>query len=204
MRTFYVIMISAVLFALPAVASVEKNIISQAENYLNQMSTVKGTFVQHSNTGVEEKGDFYISRPGKMRLEYKSPMLVVANGKELIYVDQKLDQESHIPLDSTPAGILLKPSVRFENKDIKVLSTEETADVYEITAVLKDDPGAGQLTLIFTKNPFELTSWRVKDAQGVITTVALQNIQQDIALKSSLFQIQRHKVFGPGGLRDAE
>ena len=43
------------------------------------------------------------------------------------------------------------------------------------------------MTMVFTKGPLELRQWRVKDAQGQITTVTLSDTRQNVAVDPSLF-----------------
>jgi outer membrane lipoprotein-sorting protein len=53
--------------------------------------------------------------------------------------------------------------------------------------VKREDPGLGSLTLFFSEAPMELRQWKVIDAQGLTTTVALFNTETNIDLDNRLF-----------------
>ena len=109
MRKFLTFL-AALLFASPAFALTDAEALAKAEQYLNGISTLQARFTQVNPDGSSNEGDLYISRPGKMRLVYDppTPMLMVADGVFLIYVDTQMKDVSHIDLNDTPAGLLLR------------------------------------------------------------------------------------------------
>ena len=102
----------------PAVALTEEEAAAagKAEAYLNAITTMQARFLQVNPDGSTFEGDLYISRPGKMRLVYDppTPMLMIADGAFLIYIDTEMNDTTHINLDETPAGIILKNNLSFE------------------------------------------------------------------------------------------
>lgn len=164
--------------------------IRRAEEYLNSITTLKARFLQVAPNGGQVEGTAYVSRPGRMRLQYDppSPMLVVADGRFLIVHDQELGDPSYLPLDSTPAGILVRPNVQLDGKDVTVTRVTRPPGVLAISMVESEDPGQGELTLVFSERPFELKQWRVLDAQGQLTTVSLFEAQAGVALDPKLFR----------------
>ncbi|MBN2779957.1 MAG: outer membrane lipoprotein carrier protein LolA [Alphaproteobacteria bacterium] len=191
MRLFF---LSLILFSTTAMAAVDPSVVSRAEKYLNTVQNLQGSFTQRSSSGASDEGVFYLSRPGKMRLEYASPMTIVSDGKRLIYHDKSLDQITHLALDSIPAGILFRSNIHLTGKDIKVLKTEFKDGFTEVTVGMAEDPGVGSLKMYFTSKDFELRGWQVKDASGLVTRVTLNNIREVGVLKKSLFKINRHKT----------
>lgn len=172
----------------------QQQVLSQAERYINSIGTLQARFLQLSSTGHSVEGDVFMHRPGRMRLEYEdAPILMVANGRHLIYVDQQLDQVSYLGLDQTPVGVLLRPNVSFADPDITVTAVRRASNVAEIDVVQTKDPGAGMLTLVFTEQPFELRQWRVRDAQNVETAVSLFNARTGMDLPGSLFQFSESR-----------
>jgi outer membrane lipoprotein-sorting protein len=186
---FLCTLVLAAVLAVPAFAA-DKADVREAEAYLNGISSLKARFLQISGNGSQAEGTAYLSRPGKMRLQYDppSPLLVVADGKFLIVHDKTLDNPSYLPLDSTPAGVLVRPNVQLDGKDLKVIRVSHQAGVVAITVVQAEDPAQGSLTLIFTERPFELRQWRVLDAQGQTTTVSLYEVQTGLPLDPKLFE----------------
>ena len=56
-----------------------------------------------------------------------------------------------------------------------------------VSIIQTDDAGKGELTLIFEDKPLRLHKWRVLDAQGLVTTVALSEIRTGVKLEDGLF-----------------
>lgn len=171
--------------------------IRSAQFYLNGITSLKARFLQISSNGGQAEGTAYLSRPGKMRLQYDppSPLLVVADGTFLIVEDKTLDNPSYIPLNSTPAGVLVRSNVELNGKDLAVTKISRPPGILAITVAQADDPGEGQLTLIFSQRPFQLRQWRVLDAQGQTTTVSLFNAETGIPLDPELFHY-KNPAFG--------
>lgn len=169
-------------------SSAQKKRVTQIEDYLTGIKTIVADFVQIAPDGGLVSGKFYLQRPGKMRWQYEppTPILMVANGKFLIFYDYELDQISHIPLQDTLAGFLARDKITFGG-DVIVTNIEEGAGSLRITVVQKEKPKDGSLTLEFATNPVQLRNMLVYDAAGQQTTVALNNARYDIPLDESLF-----------------
>lgn len=167
----------------------EREILTQVEGYLNSVGTVRARFLQVSGTGAYAGGSVFLSRPGRMRLEYDppSPILIVADGQHLIYHDAKLEQTSYIGLDATPAGLMLRVPIRLQD-DVTVTDVQRIPGAIEVSLVQTGDPSVGELTLLFEKHPFALKQWRVKDAQGQIVTVSLYEAETGVKLNPDLFK----------------
>lgn len=173
--------------------------INRAEAYLNAVTTLKARFLQISPNGGQVEGTAFFWRPGRMRLQYDapSPMLVVADGRFLIVHDKELGEPSYIPLGSTPAGILVRENVQLDGKDVAVTRVSRGAGVLNVSMVEAEDPGQGELTLVFSEQPFALRQWRVLDSQGQTTTVSLYEAQNGISLNSKLFEFVDPKFSNP-------
>lgn len=169
----------------------EKIIVNQVEKYLNELLTLKSRFLQATSNGDYTEGTLYLSRPGKMRIEYDPPaqLLIVADGTWLIYNDIELDQITHLPLGTTNANILLKEKISFLQGDLTVSKVENAPGVIGIT-VMTSDEESGQLTLVFSDKPLELKKWIVVDPLGITTSVSLLSTQRDISLDPKLFKVK--------------
>ncbi|MGE5478424.1 MAG: LolA family protein [Bacteroidales bacterium] len=186
-----------------ALSAQDKADVARAEEYLNSVTTLKARFLQIAANGNQAEGTAYLSRPGKMRLQYDppSPMLVVADGTFLIVHDRELGEPSYIPLGSTPAGVLVREDVRLIGKDVTVTRVQRLPGVLNVSLVEADEPDAGELTLVFSESPFALRQWRVVDAQGSITTVSLYESQTGLKLDPKLFEF-KDPNFGKIKMRD--
>ena len=177
----------------------DKADIERAETYLNGVTTLKARFLQVSPNGTSVEGDAYLSRPGKLRMQYDppSPLLVVADGSFLIIHDRQLGEPSYLPLDSTPAGILVRANVKLNAGEVAVSRVTRLPGVVRISMVQADDPAAGEITLVFSDAPFVLRQWQVKDTQNQVTTVSLFEAQNGLTLDPKLFQFQDPKFLKP-------
>ena len=167
--------------------------ITRVEAYLNRITTFKGRFLQASSSGEYSEGSLYVSRPGKIRIEYDppSPNLIVADGSSMIHYDTELDQLSYITLGNSPATILIEDRISLTRGAITVTGIERGRGTLRLTVVKTDDPGEGNLTLIFNDRPLSLKKWVVIDALGVETTVSLLGVRFGVALDDALFKIPK-------------
>ena len=173
--------------------------VGRAEDYLNAITTLKARFLQVSPNGASVEGDAYVSRPGRLRLQYDppSPLLVVADGTFLIVHDRQLGEPSYIPLGSTPAGILVRAGLKLEGGDVAVTRVVRLPGVVRISLVEADDPSSGEITLVFSDKPFQLRQWQVKDGQNQVTTVSLYEAQSGLTLDPKLFEFKDPKFLKP-------
>ena len=164
---------------------------------MNGIDTLQARFLQIDGRGGVAEGDLFIDRPGKMRLAYDppTPVLIVADGFYVIYVDLELGEPSYLDIDDTPAAFLLKPDWSFTDDAVTVKDVVHLPGVVEITAARAGDPAAGELTFVFSDNPFELRQWRVKDTQSQEITVTLFETRTGISLDSALFEYEDIDVF---------
>ncbi len=171
--------------------------LEQAAAYLNDIDTLQARFLQIDGRGGVAEGDLYIDRPGKMRLAYDppTPILIVADGYYVIYVDLELGEPSYLDIDDTPAAFLLEPEWSFTDEDVTVKNIERYPGVVEVTAARADDITAGELTFVFSEQPLELRQWRVRDAQSQEVTVTLFETQTGLNLDSDLFEYEEDDVF---------
>ena len=156
------------------------------------MTTLKAHFVQVSSTGETSEGDLYIQRPGKLRLEYAppTPVLIVSNGHTMVYYDSKLKQVSHVKLDSTPAYILVQKNMSFSSEKIRITKVHRQPGAIEISLTYAEEENLGEITLVFSEEPFVLRQWKVLDIQGITTSVGLFEIETGMKLDSELFKFK--------------
>ncbi|WP_188259870.1 LolA family protein [Azospirillum tabaci] len=171
-----------------ALSAQDQTLVSQAESYLNGIGTLQSKFVQVAPNGHQTAGTFYLARPGRMRLEYDPPVkdFVVADGAFIFYWDGEMRQQSSAPIGSTLADFILRKNIRLSG-DVTVTGVYQAPGLVEISLTETKDPGKGTLTLVFEDRPFQLRKWRVLDAQGLTTEVALMNPREGMQFDSKLF-----------------
>src|SRR5262249_52349006 len=129
----------------PRLTEQDRADIARVEAYLNDIKTLSARFMQVSDTGGTAEGKLFLSRPGKLRLEYDPPVpiLMVANSGFLIHYDKQLKSVTHLPIDSTPAGLLVREHVALSG-DVTVSAVERGPGSLRVTMTQTKDPNAGK------------------------------------------------------------
>jgi outer membrane lipoprotein-sorting protein len=175
--------------AATAVASTDQPaLLAKAETYLNGITSLKSDFIQTADSGQSVRGTFTLLRPGRMRIDYAPPVenFIVADGKFVYFWDAEVKEQQNAPIGSTLADFLLREKITLSG-DVKTTQVARDDGLLEITLVQAKDPGLGSLTLVFEEAPFGLRKWRVLDAQGKLTEVALQNPEFGVKLDANQF-----------------
>lgn len=167
------------------------------ERYLNGIKTMEARFLQISSDGSYSEGMIHLSRPGRMRIEYDppNPIMVIADGSSLIYVDKEMEQATAIFLSLTPADLLLRKNLSFTSEEILITGFKRSPGIIRVSLVKAESPLDGQLTLVFSDMPLELRKWAVNDAQGVKTTVSLLGSRFGIKVDKTLFDYEMPDPF---------
>ena len=164
--------------------------VARIENYLNNIDTLQARFIQFSSIGEKAEGEFFLSRPGNLRIDYDppTPLLIVTNGMFLVYVDRELEQSTHVPIALTPVGVFVDEKISLNGDEITVTYVEKRAGAIRISLVKTNDPDAGTLALTFSDGPLTLRQWTVWDALGTVTEIALQNPRFGVEIDPEVFK----------------
>lgn len=175
--------------ALPAQANDARD-LARISAYLNSITTLAGDFVQIDPDGLLSEGEFFISRPGRIRFEYAepNPALVISDGFWVAVIDKRYDQIDRYPLSETPLNLILKENVNLAQEGA-VQRIEQGDGQMRVLAIDPDHPERGSITLIFGANPLELRQWIIDDSQGGVTTVALSETRSNVAIEPKVFVI---------------
>ena len=159
----------------------------RVEHYLNDIKTLQARFLQTADKGSQAAGTFTMWRPGRMRLIYDPPAkdFIVADGWFVFYWDSELQQQSSQPLGASLADFFLRPEIELRG-DVSVTRLVHQFGAIEVSLVETADPGKGELTLVFDDKPLQLRKWRVLDAQGLTTTVALSDVHTGIKVNEEM------------------
>ncbi len=185
-------------FAKEAIANLElyKNDVLKVENYLNNIKDFSAKFVQLSTDGEISEGLFYLSRPGKMRIEYQgqNKILIVVNGSVLAYKDLELDETSYLTTNSTPAALLTRKNISFVAKDIEITDILEAGGQIKISLLKKNLKESGEFSLIFKIEPLQFLTMEVKNDLGEIVKVSLEDINFNPKIDSKIFVIKNQNL----------
>lgn len=174
----------------PAFAGMEGEAASiiKVEKYLQSLGTLKSRFIQTAYNGEQLAGNFYLSRPGKLRFEYDAPIedFIVADGFFIYFYDAETGGQTNALIGQTMADFILRDNITF-GKDVNVESVINNDDFIQVTLTQMSEPEAGSISLYFDRDPFELKEWYINDAQGYITKIELLGMQRDIDLPRKTF-----------------
>lgn len=156
-------------------------------NYIETIDTLQGDFTQVAPSGAVSEGRFYLRRPGLLRFEYEppQPLLIVANGGMVYVHDDALDTTDSYPVGKTPLKFLLGKKI--DREDAKIVAVDRGVDNVAVTFSSEDEETEGDLTLIASAPDLVLRRWIVRDLQGGITVVTLDNIVAGERIANRLF-----------------
>jgi len=169
----------------------QRAIVDKVNKYLTSVQTLQGKFVQVGSDGRRTTGDFYLSKPGRVRFEYDdpSPIELVADGTSVVVRDRKLATQDVYPLSQTPLRFLLADKVDL-TRDTNVIAVSSD-DVF-VTVVVEERNtlvGTSRLMIMFDAKTMQLKQWTVTDPQGYDTTVAVYDLDASKKPDPGLFKI---------------
>ena len=187
----------------PAPLAAQPRGLAQVQAHLRAVDTMTASFSQTDQRGRRLGGTVSLKRPGRIRFDYgrNADMLVVGDGRALIFYDGAVNQTSRWPINDSPLSVLLNP-----DQDLSRFS-RVTQDDNQVLMVQARDPRRrefGTITIAFAKVAsapagLSLQGWTVLDAQNRRTTVRLSNQRFNVPVADSLFRFTAPRRRGPRG-----
>ena len=184
-----VTVMAAVAAPAPAATSGDMKAV---ESSLSATQSMTANFLQTDGKGRQMAGTLSLKRPGKIRFAYGGGvnMLLVANGKNLSFIDYDVGQKSSWPIAKSPLAVLLSP-----NPDLTRIARIVPSEHQNVVVVRARDarrPEFGTLVLAFVRDGsapggLKLEGWTAIDAQNKKTTVRLSNQRYNVAVPESAF-----------------
>jgi chaperone LolA len=188
--------------AAPAPAQAQTG-LAQVQAHLRAVDTMTAQFSQTDRRGQTLSGQLSLKRPGRIRFDYGrgADMLIVGDGRALIFHDASVNQTSRWPINDSPLSVLLNP-----NQDMARFS-RVTRDDAQVLLVEARDPRRrefGTITIAFAKSSAApagliLQGWTALDAQNNRTTVRLSGQRFNVPVADSLFRFVPPRRSGPRG-----
>lgn len=158
---------------------IDLKLAGEIELYLNNIQHFKANFIQ-DDTATSQlcEGEFYLSRPGKLRVDYLNPFeaSLYSYNRTTTYYDKELDEVSTVRTATTPLQFLLRKNISFKDKSFSIigLSEEDNNIIASFRESGKEEDGT--LILKFKKNPIVLSSLRLINSSGQEIEMTLFNI----------------------------
>jgi outer membrane lipoprotein-sorting protein len=200
MRRLAVLLSLTIAAAVPASArsfsDTDRADLDRVSAYLNSVHTMKGGFVQIGPDGTVDQGEFYLSKPGRIRFQYDPPAatLIVSDGHTVAIQNTKLKTLDRYPLSQTPLDLILGEDIDLKKKR-EITAIEHTGDALIVKAHSSNFGIHADITLSFAMPELELRQWTVVDNQGLSTTVALREIQTGIDIPAAEFVLPDKNPF---------
>ncbi len=174
-----------------ALSPEQRAIVERVNGYLSSVQALTGNFIQVGPDGSRTQGEFFISKPGRVRFEYDdpSPIELIADGSSVVVRDRRLATQDVYPLSQTPLRFLLAERVDL-TKDTHLIAVY--ADDVFATVVVEEKSGivgTSRLMIMFSAKDMQLKQWTVTDPQGYDTTVAVYNLDTSKRPDPALFKI---------------
>ena len=178
--------LSFIVLALPGMARAD--VVSEAEDWFNGISTMQADFIQVASDGTTASGIIHLRRPHQMKIVYdlEEPLILLTT-RIWIHVDRPNDKTvTSYPISETPLSLLLKKDVRLRSDEFTTSSNVQNG-IVRVMLAKETGEAAGELTLEFTEKPFVLRKWTIRDAADVTTTVTLQNMRFGHQYENKMF-----------------
>ena len=184
--------IAAVAAPLPALAQ-QAGDLALVQRHLQAISTLTADFTQADRNGKVLTGVLTLKQPGKIRFQYQKgvPILIVADGGALVFIDYSVRQVQRWPIKNSPLGVLLDPG-----RDIARYAHVVGGGDDRLVSVEASDtkhPEYGRITLVFARNRtgpegLMLQGWVALDSQNNRTTVRLANQRYGVPVSDGTFR----------------
>lgn len=177
--------------------------LALVQQHLQAMTSLTADFTQTDRNGKVLTGTLTLKQPGKIRFQYEKgvPILIVAEGGALTFIDYSVRQVQRWPIKNSPLGILLDPSrdmTRFAHvvpgADSRVISVEASDAKH---------PEYGRITLVFVRDASApagllLQGWVALDSQNNRTTIRLAHARYNAPVSDDMFRWNDPRKRGGG------
>lgn len=185
--------VAAITLPMTLPAAAQQGTLAQVQQHLRATQTMTAAFTQTDRSGKTLNGTMTLKKPGKIRFQYEKgvPLLIVADGSALWFIDYSVRQVQRWPVKDSPLGILMNPD-RDAARYAKVIPTANP-DVISVEARDPKRPEYGRITMVFARNAsapggLMLQGWVALDAQNNRTTVRLSNQRFNAPVSDGAFR----------------
>ncbi|WP_416222066.1 LolA family protein [Sphingomonas sanguinis] len=176
----------------PALAQASGD-LAAVQRHLQSVQTMTADFTQTDRAGKVLTGTLTMKKPGKIRFQYEKgvPLLIVADGGALTFIDYSVKQVQRWPIKNSPLGVLLDPS-RDIGHYAKVVPSADPR-LLSVEANDPKHPEYGKITLVFARDAaapggLMMQGWVALDSQNNRTTIRLSNQRFGVPVDDKAFR----------------
>jgi len=190
-RALALVPLAALPVATPIAAQAQGD-LARVQAHLRGLSTLTADFTQTDRAGKVLTGTLTMKQPGRIRFQYQKgvPLLIVADGGALTFIDYSVRQVQRWPIRNSPLGVLLDPG-RDLSRFAKLVPGG-AGTLIQVEASDPKHPEIGRITLVFAPGAgpagLVLQGWVALDSQNNRTTVRLSNQRFGGAVADSAFR----------------
>lgn len=192
---------TTVLLLVAVTVNAEQTPTTQLKSFLASTTSLTANFKQitlneSGQADQTSEGEFYLSRPGKFRWNYKKPFIqeIVSNIGKVWFYDADLEQVTVKKLDdslgSTPA-LLLSEDIDLE-KNFVIQQQGIDKDLLWIKLSPKNEDSGFKYILIGLNNGI-LGGMELSDNFGQLTRIYFSKVKINPPLKESIFELKTPK-----------
>jgi outer membrane lipoprotein-sorting protein len=174
----------------------QRALVTRINNYLTNVQTLTGNFVQIGPDGRRTRGRLFLQKPGKVRFEYEppNPVDIIADGSRVVIRNSQLNTQDSYSLSQTPLRFLLADRIDlFADTNVVAVTTDDGV----VTVVIEEKQpfvGTNRLSMVFDPKDFKLRQWTITDVQGYDTTIAVSNLDSNKRPDPNLFRIDYQRA----------
>ncbi|MDQ0474663.1 LolA family protein [Labrys wisconsinensis] len=179
-----------------AITPAQAQAIRGVNAYLNSVRVMSGSFTQLAPDGTRSSGQFWVSKPGKLRFQYAppSPLELIADGRSVAVRNRKDNTQDLYFISQTPLRFLLADSINLI-QDASLIGLYGDKDSVTVTLEEKSSiGGSARLSLMFSAKDYALKQWTITDAQGYDTTVSIYDVDTKSQPNNKLFYINEQRT----------
>jgi outer membrane lipoprotein-sorting protein len=143
----------------------------------NGIREMRGEFTQFDPAGARSTGQFFLTKPGRVRFQYAapSPVEVIGDGRHLAVRDKRLNTQDIYLIEQTPLRHLLSANLDLAAQT-RIISMQTEGDLITLALEERGAMVEGQITLFFDAGDLSIRQWTTTDATGQETAVRVRNV----------------------------
>ncbi len=145
------VVLSACVAGQKPLSAYDRTAVERVQSWLDNLHGLRARFLQTWPDNAVSEGVALFDPPGRLRLDYapNDRMVLVANGGHIVVTDAGNGSVTRLPARSSALGLLLDGRIDLLGGGVRVTDVQQNSGRVQLTLDRADNPGAGQLTLLF-------------------------------------------------------